>query len=277
MSKVWFITGTSTGFGRELAEAALEAGNQVVATARKPEVLAELTAKYGDNVLAVALDVTKPDTIAAAVEAAKAKFGRIDVLVNNAGYAVVGGFEEITDAQFRDQYETNVFGVLNVLRAALPILRTQKSGYVLNVSSVVGLTAMPALSAYASSKFALEGISEALAAELKPLGIHVVLVEPGSFRTAFGTTGVPIGETPIADYAHTAGGTIEWLKGSIGKQPGDPKKAAQAMLAIADNTDPPLRLLLGNDALQMVRQKLDTLQANIAAMEHLTTTTDYTA
>ena len=275
MSKVWFITGTSTGFGRELAEAALEAGNQVVATARKPEVLADLTAKYGDKVLAVALDVTKPDTIAAAVEAAKAKFGRIDVLVNNAGYAVVGGFEEITDAQFRDQYETNVFGVLNVLRAALPILRAQKSGYILNVSSVVGLTAMPALSAYASSKFALEGVSEALAAELKPMGIHVVLVEPGAFRTAFGVTGVPKGDNPIADYAPTAGGTIGWLEGSIGKQPGDPKKAAQAMLDIADNPNPPLRLLLGNDALQMLRQKLDSLQANITAMEHVTTSTDY--
>lgn len=277
MSKVWFITGTSTGFGRELAEAALQAGNQVVATARKPEVLGTLTAKYGDKVLAITLDVTKPDTIVAAVEAARAKFGRIDVLVNNAGYSVVGGFEEITDAQFRAQYETNVFGVLNVLRAALPTLRAQKSGYILNVSSVVGLTAMPALSAYASSKFALEGISEALAAELKPMGIHVVLVEPGAFRTAFGVAGVPKGDNPIAEYAPTAGETIGWLEGSVGKQPGDPKKAAQAMLDIADNPAPPLRLLLGNDALQMLRQKLDSLQANIAAMEHVTTSTDYAA
>lgn len=277
MSKVWFITGTSTGFGRELAEAALQAGNQVVATARKPEVLGTLTAKYGDKVLAITLDVTKPDTIVAAVEAARAKFGRIDVLVNNAGYSVVGGFEEITDAQFRAQYETNVFGVLNVLRAALPTLRAQKSGYILNVSSVVGLTAMPALSAYASSKFALEGISEALAAELKPMGIHVVLVEPGAFRTAFGVAGVPKGDNPIAEYAPTAGETIGWLEGSVGKQPGDPKKAAQAMLDIADNPAPPLRLLLGNDALQMLRQKLDALQANIAAMEHVTTSTDYAA
>ena len=277
MSKVWFITGTSTGFGRELAEAALQAGNQVVATARKPEVLADLTAKYGDNVLAVALDVTKPDTVVAAVEAAKAKFGRIDVLVNNAGYGVFGGFEEITDAQFRDQYETNVFGVLNVLRAALPILRAQKSGYILNVSSGVGLVAPPALSAYASSKFALEGVSEALAAELKPMGIHVVLVEPGAFRTAIGVNGLLKGDSSIPDYAAVTGGTMGWLEGMIGKQPGDPKKAAQAMLDIADNPAPPLRLLLGNDALQMVRQKLDSLQTNIAAMEHVTTSTDYTA
>ncbi len=277
MSKVWFITGTSTGFGRELAEAALQAGNQVVATARKPEVLSDLTQKYGDKVLAVALDVTKPDTIAAAVEAAKAKFGRIDVLVNNAGYAVVGGFEEITDAQFRDQYETNVFGVVNVLRAALPTLRAQKSGYVLNVSSVVGLTAPPALSAYASSKFALEGISEALAAELKPMGIHVILVEPGSFRTAFGVTGVPKGDNPIPEYAASTNGILAWLEGSIGQQPGDPKKAAQAMLDIADNPDPPLRLLLGSDALQMLRQKLDSLEANISAWTKVTTSTDYAA
>ena len=277
MSKVWFITGTSTGFGRDLAIAALDAGNQVVATARKPEVLADLTAKYGDKVLAVALDVTKTDTIAAAVEAAKAKFGRIDVVVNNAGYAVVGGFEEITDAQFREQYETNVYGVLNVLRATLPSLRAQKSGYVLNVSSIVGLTAMPAMSAYASSKFALEGISEALAAELKPLGIHVVIVEPGAFRTAFGSTGIPKGENPIADYAATANKTIGWLEGSLGKQPGDPQKAAQAMLDIVDNPKPPLRLLLGSDALQMLRQKLNSLQANISAMESVTLSTDYTA
>ena len=164
MSKVWFITGTSTGFGRELAVAALEAGNQVVATARKPEVLADLTAKYGDKVLAVRLDVTNKFDIGSAVKAAEEQFGRIDVLVNNAGYGIFGGFEEITDAQFRAQYETNVFGVINITQAILPQMRARKSGYILNISSVAGLVSMPGFSAYASSKFALEGISEAMAA-----------------------------------------------------------------------------------------------------------------
>ncbi len=277
MSKVWFITGTSTGFGRDLAELALETGNKVVATARKPETLSELTAKYGDNVLAVALDVTKPDTITAAVQAAHDKFGRIDVLVNNAGFGIFGGFEEITEQQFREQYETNVFGVIAVTRAILPLLRAQKSGHILNVSSIVGLTSMPGMSAYASSKFALEGISEALAAEVKPLGIHVIIVEPGAFRTAFGTTGVPKGDNPLEDYAPTAGGTIAWLEGSIGTQPGDPKKAAQAMIAIVDDPNPSLRLMLGSDALGMARQKIDSLTANLSQYESITNSTNYDA
>ena len=262
--------------GRDLAVAALDAGNQVVATARKPEVLADLAQKYGEKVLTVALDVTKPDSVQAAVGAAKAKFGRIDVLVNNAGNGVFGGFEEITDAQFREQYETNVFGVTNVLRAALPILRAQKSGYVLNVSSVVGLVSPPGMSAYASSKFALEGISEALAAELKPLGIHVILVEPGAFRTAFGAAGVPKGTNPLPDYA-AAAGTIGWLEGMVAAQnaPGDPKKAAQAMLDIVDAPTPPLRLMLGPDALQMANQKLDALHADLRAWASVTTSTNF--
>lgn len=275
MSKVWFITGTSTGFGRDLAELALEMGNKVVATARKPETLSELTAKYGDSVLAVALDVTKPDTITNAVQAATDKFGRIDVLVNNAGYGVFGGFEEITEQQFREQYETNVFGVIAVTQAILPLLRAQRSGHILNVSSVAGLSAMPGFSAYASSKFALEGISEALAAEVRPLGIHVILVEPGAFRTAFGTTGISTGANPLPDYAPTTNGTIAWLEGMIGKQPGDPKKAAQAMLAIVEDPAPSLRLVLGGDALGMARQKIDSLTANLNQYESITNSTDY--
>ena len=279
MSKVWFITGTSTGFGRDLAIAALENGDKVAATARKPEVLGDLTAKYGASVLALKLDVTKTDEIASAVKAAHEKFGRIDVLVNNAGYGVFGAFEEITDQQFREQYETNVFGVNYVTRAVLPILKAQKSGHILNVSSIVGLTSMPGLSAYASSKFALEGITEALAGELKPFGITVILVEPGAFKTAFGATGVPKGANPTPGYEETAGGTLGWLEGMVtnGTAPGDPKKAAKAMLDIVNHENPPLRLLLGADALGMFRQKNESLVANINALESVTTSTDFDA
>ena len=275
MSKVWFITGTSTGFGRDLAIAALENGDLVAATARKPQVLSDLAEKYGANVLTLQLDVTKPDEIAAAVKATQEKFGRIDVLVNNAGYGIFGAFEEITDQQFREQYETNVFGVNYVTRAVLPMMKAQKSGHILNVSSIVGLAAMPGLSAYSSSKFALEGITEALAGEVKPFGITVILVEPGAFRTAFGTTGVPRGANPTPGYEATAGASLQWLESMIGTQPGDPKKAAQAMLAIVEHENPPLRLLLGNDALAMFRQKNESLVANVNAMESITTSTDY--
>ena len=277
MSKVWFITGTSTGFGRDLAIAALENGNKVAATARKPEVLSDLTAKYGDNVIALKLDVTKPDEIAAAVKSAHETFGRIDVLVNNAGMGIFGAFEEITDQQFREQYETNVFGVNYVTRAVLPILKAQRSGHILNVSSIAGLMSMPGMSAYASSKFALEGITEALAGELKPFGITVILVEPGAFRTAFGSAGVPKGANPTPGYEETAGGTVGWLEGMVaaGGAPGDPKKAAQAMVAIVNHENPPLRLLLGSDALGMFRQKNESLVANINALEAVTTSTDF--
>ena len=278
MSKVWFITGTSTGFGRELAVAALDAGNKVVATARRPEVLADLVAKYGINILATRLDVTNKADIAAAVKAANETFGQIDVLVNNAGYGIFGGFEEITEAQFREQYETNVFGVINVTQAILPQMRERKSGHVLNVSSVVGLVSPPGMSAYASSKFALEGISEAMSAELAPLGVHVIIVEPGAFKTAFGNTGIPKGDNPLPDYAATAGGTIGWLEGMVkdGTAPGDPAKAALAMLAIVDDTNPPLRLMLGSDALGMSVAKLDGLRANLDQYAHITHSTNFT-
>ena len=277
MSKVWFITGTSTGFGRELAIAALDAGNKVVATARKPETLSDLSAKYGDNILAVRLDVTNKDDIGRAFSAANETFGQVDVLVNNAGYGVFGGFEEITEAQYRAQYETNVFGVINVTQAILPQMRARKSGHILNISSVVGLVSMPGMSAYASSKFAIEGISEAMAAELSPLGISVIIVEPGAFKTAFGNTGVPKGENPIADYNATAGGTVGWLEGMVqnGTAPGDPVKAAKAMLAIVDDPKPALRLMLGSDALAMSQGKLDALKANLEQYAPITQSTNF--
>lgn len=276
MSRVWFITGTSTGFGRDLAVAALEAGNRVVATARKPEVLADLTEKYGDSVLATRLDVTSKADITRAVAAANRAFGQIDVLVNNAGYGVFGGFEEITETEFREQYETNVFGPLNIMQAVLPQMRARRSGHILNVSSIAGLTAAPGMSAYASSKFALEAISEAMAAELASLGIHVILVEPGAFRTAIFTKGLPTGSNPLPDYATTAGATVGWLK-ALGDNsaPGDPAKVALAMLAIVDDPQPALRLMLGPDALAVAQQKIAALQANLEQYAHITNSTNF--
>ena len=275
MSNVWFITGTSTGFGRDLAVAALENGDRVAATARKPEVLGDLTEKYGDKVLALRLDVTKPDEISAAVEATVAAFGRIDVLVNNAGYAQMGAIEEVTDAQFRQQYDTNVFGLLNVTRAVLPVLRQQKAGRILNISSAAGLVGFPATGAYASSKFAVEGITEALAQEVEPLGIRVTLIEPGLFRTAISSGELKIGENRQSDYDPITTGVVEWIQNVAGNQPGDPKKAAQIMVDLVSNPNPPLRLLLGRDALDAARQKLASLQADFDANEAITTSTDF--
>lgn len=275
MNKVWLITGTSTGFGRDLAEAALEAGDLVAATARKPETLSALQDKHGDSVLPLRLDVTDSGSIAQAVQA---KWGRIDVLVNNAGNGVFGALEEITDAQLRAQYDTNVFGLAAVTRAVLPIMRAQKAGRILNVSSVAGLVGMPGMTAYGSSKFAVEGLSEGLAAEVGPLGIHVTIVEPGGFNTAFGSSGVPIGDNPaLEDYAQTAGATVGWLKSALGRQPGDPKKAAQAMLRVASDPNPPLRLLLGSDAWGMLQGRMESFQQNLQAQKSVTLSTDFAA
>jgi len=278
MNKVWLITGTSTGFGRDLAEAALEAGDLVAATARKPETLSALQDKHGDSVLPLRLDVTDSGSIAQAVQAVHAKWGRIDVLVNNAGNGVFGALEEITDAQLRAQYDTNVFGLAAVTRAVLPIMRAQKAGRILNVSSVAGLVGMPGMTAYGSSKFAVEGLSEGLAAEVEPLGIHVTIVEPGGFNTAFGSSGVPIGDNPaLEDYAQTAGATVGWLKSALGSQPGDPKKAAQAMLRVANDPNPPLRLLLGSDAWGMLQGRMDSFHQNLQAQKSVTLSTDFAA
>lgn len=278
MNKVWLITGTSTGFGRDLAEAALEAGDLVATTARKPETLSALQDKHGDSVLPLRLDVTDSGSIAQAVQAVQAKWGRIDVLVNNAGNGVFGALEEITHAQLRAQYDTNVFGLAAVTRAVLPIMRAQKAGRILNVSSVAGLVGMPGMTAYGSSKFAVEGLSEGLAAEVGPLGIHVTIVEPGGFNTAFGSSGVPIGDNPaLEDYAQTAGTTVGWLKSALGSQPGDPKKAAQAMLRVASDPNPPLRLLLGSDAWGMLQGRMESFQQNLQAQKSVTLSTDFAA
>jgi NAD(P)-dependent dehydrogenase (short-subunit alcohol dehydrogenase family) len=273
--KVWFITGASTGFGRLLAEEVLKHGDKVVATARKLDKVSDLEAQHPGNALALALDVTDAGQVDSAVTQAFAKFGQVDVLVNNAGYGLAGAIEEVSEGEFMPMFETNVFGLLRVTRAFLPHFREQRSGHILNLSSIGGLTAGPGWGLYQSTKFAIEGLSEALAQEVAPLGIRVTIIEPGPFRTDFlGRSGVAA-ETKIADYDSTAGNARRYMSDQDGKQPGDPLKAVQAMIAVVESENPPLRLLLGAGALKRVRQKLETWQKELATWEPVTVGADF--
>ena len=273
--RTWFITGSSTGFGRLLAEEVLKAGENVVATARKVEQVADLEQKYSGRALALPLDVTKQEQVDSAVSKTLERFGRVDVLVNNAGYGVIGAIEEVSDAELEPMYATNVFGLLRVTRAFLPQMRKQRSGSILNLSSIGGLTASSGWGLYQSTKFAVEGLSEALAQEVAPLGIHVTLIEPGPFRTDFlGRSGVEA-QKKLEDYSSTAENARRYRSDQHGRQPGDPLKAVQAMIQVVDSPNPPLRLLLGAGALQRVRQKLEAWQKEIAAWEPVTVGADF--
>jgi NADP-dependent 3-hydroxy acid dehydrogenase YdfG len=273
--RVWFITGASTGFGRRLAEYALGAGHKVVATARKPEQIANLGYHYSDRCLVLPLDVTDQAQIDSAVAQTIVKFGRVDVLVNNAGYGVAGAIEEVSEAEFMPMFETNVFGLLRVTRAFLPQFRKQRSGNVLNLSSIGGVVSSPGMGYYNATKFAVEGISEALAAELAPLGVHVTIIEPGPFRTDFlGRSGV-VAKTQIADYDGTAANMRKYFAENDGKQKGDPSRAVKAMIQVVESPNPPLRLLLGASALQRLRGKLSNWEKEIAAWEQVTVGADF--
>src|SRR4051812_45422091 len=243
-SRTWFITGSSTGFGRLLAEEVLKSGDNVVATARKVEQVSDLEKKYPTQALALPLDVTKQEQVDAAVARTLERFGRVDVLVNNAGYGVAGAVEEVSEAELEPMYATNVFGLLRVTRAFLPQLRKQRNGHILNLSSIGGLTAAPGWGLYQSTKFAVEGLSEALAQEVAPLGIRVTIIEPGPFRTDFlGRSGVEAAKR-IEDYNSTAENARRYRSDQHGRQPGDPLKAVQAMIEVVNSPNPPLRLLL---------------------------------
>lgn len=272
--KVWFITGSSTGFGRELAEEVLAQGHKVVATARKPETLDELIKSHPDTARTVRLDVTNKTEVVAAIAEAVREFGRIDVLVNNAGYGLIGAIEEASDEQIRAQFETNVFGALNVMRAVLPQMRKQQSGHILNVSSVGGFVAFPSSGYYTATKFALEAMSEALAKEAAHLGIRVTIVEPGSFRTDFNGRSLNLPETRMREYPATEQ-FLGWLKEMDGKQPGDPRKAAQAMIKVAEADNPPLRLPLGEDALTTIEAELDIVRDDIRPWRQVSIDTAY--
>lgn len=243
-SKTWFITGASRGFGREWTIAALERGDRVAATARDTSTLDDLAQQYGDALLPLQLDVTDRAADFAAVQEAHAHFGRLDVVVNNAGYGHFGFIEELTEQEFRAQLETNVFGAMWVTQAALPFLRAQGSGHVLQVSSIGGITAFPLVGAYHASKWALEGFSQALAQEVAGFGIHVTLVEPGGFATDWGGSSASRSE-PLPAYADLHAQTAEARKRRVGT-PGDPTASAAAVLAIVDAEEPPLRAFLGS-------------------------------
>jgi len=275
MGKVWFITGTSTGFGRLLAEEVLKAGGTVLATARKPEQIADLVQQYPETARAFALDVTKPAQIESVAQDAIAAFGQIDVLVNNAGYGIAGGIEEAEESEFLPVFETNVLGLIRVTRAFLPQFRKQRSGHIINLSSIAGLVGQAGWGYYNTSKFAVEGFSESLAAEMAPLGVKVTIVEPGPFRTDFlGRSAALIGRV-IPDYAESVGKTREYYDNMPGKQPGDPLKAVHAMMDVVDSPDPPLHLLLGALAYNRFKGKLDKLREEMSAYEKVSLGADF--
>jgi NADP-dependent 3-hydroxy acid dehydrogenase YdfG len=248
--KVWFITGTSRGFGRVWADAALKRGDKVAATARTLESIADLKDKYGESVLTLELDVTEPDEVRAAVAQAHAHFGKLDVVLNNAGYSLVGTIEEANADDVRALYETNIFGTLSVIQAALPILREQGSGHIIGISSTLGLVAMPVIGYYCSSKWAFEAIHESLAMEVKPFGVKVTIVEPGAYATQFGSPTSLKFSAGLDIYADMKAKLFERLKTS---ERGDPEATPEAMFKLVDAENPPLRLFLGSQNLPWVR------------------------
>jgi NAD(P)-dependent dehydrogenase (short-subunit alcohol dehydrogenase family) len=275
--RVWFITGASRGIGALIAEAALADGNAVVAAGRNVAAIVE---RLGESaaLLPVALDVTDEANARTAVQAALEKFGRIDVLVNNAGFGLLGAVEESADKDVRRMYDTNVFGLLNVTRAVLPAMRAKRSGHVINISSIGGYRAAPGFGVYSSTKFAVEGITEALHGELKPLGIHATVVEPGYFRTDFlDASSLVVAPEVIADYDETSGAVRRKAVQLNHNQPGDPKKLATAMLALVDADTPPLRLPLGTDTLAAIAAKNAYVAQETQAWEALSASTDFTA
>ena len=272
---VWFITGCSTGFGHELAKLVLARGWKAVATARSLDRLQDFTGSAGDRALAVALDVTDAAQIAAAVSAAEERFGRIDVLVNNAGYGYQSSVEEGEEAEIRAQFDANVFGLFALTRAVLPLMRGQKSGAILNVTSVGGITGFASSGYYSATKHAVEGWSSSLAAEVEPLGISVTCVEPGPFRTDWAGRSLKQTKSQIADYAETAAARMETTSGYSGQQPGDPVRAGEAMIEAVQREKPPHHLVLGkfgyDTAVDVFRKRL----AEVEADRELTLSADY--
>jgi len=262
--KVWFITGASGGLGRALAEEVLSFGERVIATARKPEVLRDLIEKYPETARAVRLDVTDRANVKEAVGTALEEFGRLDVVVNNAGYGLIGAIEEPSDEQIRRQFETNVFGVLNVVRETLPVLRGQKSGHIINISSYTGFVAFPSYGYYSATKFALQGLSDSLAQEVAPLGIRVTIAEPGGMRSGFIDKGVVKPEKNLsAEYPSTAG-FIKLLEEVDGRRLSDPHEIAKILISAAGSENPPLHLPLGEDSYDVIENHLAALAKEIS-------------
>ena len=272
---VWLITGCSTGFGRELAKLVLARGWRALVTARDPSTLADIAAGHNDRALILPLDVTRRAQIAEVVAQARRRFGRIDVLVNNAGYGYLAAIEEGEDEAVRAMFETNVFGLVDMTKAVLPVMREQGSGLIVNISSIGGITSFAATGYYHGTKFAVEGISESLATEVKPLGIDVLIVEPGPFRTNWAGPSIKQSATHINAYAATAGERRKQTEARSGSQAGDPVRGAQAIIDAALSDTPPLRLLLGRTALELARKKLDLLRNDFDTWESTTIAADF--
>ena len=272
---VWLITGCSTGFGRELAKLVLARGWRAVVTARDPSKVSDIVEGYGDRALVLPLDVTRRAQIDAVVAATRQTFGRIDALVNNAGYGYLAAIEEGEDEAVRAMFEANVFGLIDMTKAVLPIMREQRSGLIVNVSSIGGITSFAATGYYHGTKYAVEGISESLALEVKPLGIDVLIVEPGPFRTNWAGASIQQSATHIDDYAATAGERRKQTESRSGTQVGDPVRAAQAIIDAALSDTPPLRLLLGKMALELARKKLDLMRTDFDSWESTTLGADF--
>ena len=272
--KVWFITGCSTGFGRALAEHTLALGYPTVCTARDSAQIQDLAAGH-DHALVLKLDVTDPGQIAAAVAAATARFGSIDVLVNNAGIGYFASFEESDLAEARAMFEVNVWGLAAATRAVLPLMRKQRSGMVVNISSVGGIAAFPSLSFYNATKFAVEALSESLSQEVAPLGIKVLLVEPGPFRTDWAGRSAHETASTLADYQTTSGEKHKLIRSYSGKQPGDPARAAAAIVKAVEAPEPPLRLLLGKAALAGARAKVAAMSKDFEGWAEVTVGADF--
>lgn len=274
-NKIFFITGVSTGFGKHLAEEAGKKGYTVIGTVRKAEQLEMVNGLVPGKTFGRVLDVNDHAQVNATVHGVLQTHGRIDVLVNNAGYGLFGAIEEITMQEAREQMETNFFGALAVTQAVLPVMRRQKSGHIVQISSIAGLSGSPGLGIYNASKHALEGFSEALAAELAPLNIRVTLVEPGPFRTHWAGASMKFAGIHIGDYDQSAGKTKAMLAERNGRQPGDPVKGAQAIIHITEVPDPPLRLALGKPALAVIEKKIGLLKSDLDNWKQLSAGTDY--
>lgn len=274
MSKVWFITGCSTGFGRHLAQETLAKGEKVAVTARNIEDVKDLVAQYPETAFAISLDVTRPDLVESAVAEAVTKFGRIDVLVNNAGIGYFAAIEESEEEQVRRMFEINFFGLAAVTNEVLPVLRKQRSGHIINISSVGGSVAFPGVGMYNATKFAVTGYSEALAKELAPLGIKVTVIAPSGFRTDWAGRSANDSKIKIEDYQATAHSNQDTIRGYSGNQPGDPVRAAQAIIKIVETPDAPVRLFLGAGALKGIRNKIEEMKKDIDAWEETTVWAD---
>lgn len=274
MNKVWLITGCSTGFGRELAKLVLQSGYRAAVTARNPVDIQDIVSNFPDTALALPLDVTQASQIKEAVERTIEKFGQIDVLVNNAGIGYFGALEESEDSEVRKMFEINFFGLAQMTHAVLPHMRARRSGHIINIASIGGLVGFPGVGFYNATKFAVDGYSEALAKETAHLGIKVTIIAPSGFRTDWAGRSANNSKVTIEDYAPSAGANKAAIRGYSGKQPGDPEKAAKAIVAVVEAPNPPLRLLLGAAALKGARRKLEELKNDFGTWEKTTLQAD---